>query len=181
MSAYRICYNFCDSAFRALHLLVNQEPQEMQIAFAKHWLGKQSVALLLLVMLETSKWDPGPSQTEVSLILFSEGGGWLAKFTLDWEYWPGPVKHVTRLLFPAFPVVCLRPALLFSTGVRVHVKEDRAWWKCVRELTLEAHKGDDCNRQNLQSKQLNNLLIPIAAHLTMYHISKSLKIPKGPL
>ena len=111
MSAYRICYNFCDSAFRALHLLVNQDPQEMQIDFAKHWLGKQSVALLLLVMLETSKWDPGPSQTEVSLILFSEGGGWLAKFTLDWEYWPGPVKHVTRLLFPAFPwSVCGLPS-----------------------------------------------------------------------
>ena len=31
------------------------------------------------------------------------------------------------------------------------------------------------------SKQQNNLLIPIVAHLTIYHISRSLKIPKGPL
>ena len=54
MSTYRISYNFCDSAFRDLHLLVNQEPQEMDMASAKHWLGKQSVALLLLVLLQSS-------------------------------------------------------------------------------------------------------------------------------
>lgn len=53
MSTYRISYNFCGS-FRDLHLLVNQEPQEMDMASAKHWLGKQSVALLLLVLLQTS-------------------------------------------------------------------------------------------------------------------------------
>lgn len=53
MPTYRISYNFCDS-FRYLHLLVNQELQEMDMASAKHWLGKQSVALLLLVLLQTS-------------------------------------------------------------------------------------------------------------------------------
>lgn len=71
----------------------------------------------------------------------------MAKFTLDRKYRPGPVTDLTRLplslarlLFPPLPMVCLLPALLSSTGVRVHVKEESAGDNTV-EVCERAYTG----------------------------------------
>ena len=162
MSAYRLAHNFCGFAFRALPLLVNCEPHEMETACAKHWLGKQSVSLLLLVLLHTSLCGLGQPHGLASL-------GW-------------SLLQCSAGL-PSLPSVCLGPSVPsptpshqdpeFTRGIVTQVIMLRM---CVREHTCEALlvRGR-CDRQSLQSKEHSNLLTSAVPHSTSF---ASLKVQK---
>lgn len=129
---------------------------------AKHWLGKQSVALLLLVLLLTSLWDLGQPHGQTSL-------GWSLLQCLAW--------------LPSLPSVCVRPAVPTPTpsyqgsectkGVATQVIVLRM---CVRERTRETLlvRGR-CGRQNLQSKEHHCLFTSAVPHSTSF---ASLKVQK---
>lgn len=131
------------------------------MASAQHWLGRQSVALLL-VLRHTSLCDLGHHMDKLLRIR-------LSCRTLGQAAFPPSLPSVCSLYLPSPPAL--------PSGLRVHQTElshKSLCCGCVWESRCMRHSwwgvGVTGKTSNLNSKAS-----------VAFHISKSSKIPKGPL